>query len=1001
MALIDDFLKWIWIWNKTDNVPLPTASEVPNFVNPYAWSNVTPYMPEPSVFTPSVQAVKPVPTVTNNAYTWSNTSTGYQNTIDPVKESILNQYNPQSTFVNPFAWSNITPYQPMTDLSIPWTNTWLSFDLYKPFSIPSYQNDQNAWFTQQENDAVNFKQNQPALEKATEDYLSEINSWPLQWLNNTLFWVSYSDLSNVMKQAKETIDKTPSPVIPSQWAGTVLPAVYWTSLLDNATIFDWSNAEVRKQKDLANKFLEDMKKIAPWQVASALWEDKMHYDNISNRINSKLSTTIWNALNFNDPLLWVATENAADLWTRIRDFSEEMSAYAVWMDHSYKNAIVNWDVLRADSIRKQIDTNINNLSDKRAEHANWITNYKNANPEASDRNAENEYAKYIQSLWYRSINAYRIDWLVQDNWKQIDKEQSNILSRFWTSIDLLNLNSHVNEWSLIWDSNTVWSFVMAPTSRLFNYVLSNKLWADAYNATLDKINPLAKVIDSVVWWNIAQNFISNSKLKWNQWQLISQLAQADYSEAIWWEWSNTKKTFMDWAYYFTQVIWDKLPEAAATTFFIAATEWAWSASYLWKIWYIDDLASVSTAISRAKNMSTRSLEFLARRWMVETAQNISIDYNDQNASSRWNMIMNMRWSFLGVWTEVRWFLRETSLLDDKLVRWVLNNRIASQRADKEASRTWISFKDALDKFYTLPVNERWTITASEEWLAAISNSQRWIKKQRDDVIASINNLRKNAKTPEEAAVYEQQLAKMYESEKAWVIEQSLLWRLLSQNWLSEQDAVVFKRLVKDMSNPNVLTQDIVRVLRQNLWKESQWVIEWTLEDIARKSRSWWSFRSWDYIYRDSWVQSLYIAKTIWIEPWKVYKLWQLNEATIKWANISRLEWTKIWSEIMEKEWNKFKYFTETAWWYELNLDGLNKLNVWIANWSQEVRQAIIKEVETWWDNMQSMFTTTVKSKIQDLQSAWLSIDAKDIDNIEKYNTYDVLRNSVDEYIPCP
>jgi len=932
MAITDNILKPVI----SNPIQLPTMEDLQSVASPFS-----------IIPTAAKQRETPVPIVQQSANSWFNTSLPIQ--VSPEQNAW--------GYVNPFAWMQITPYQPLQSLQtqpVQFPNQWVQVKYGAwEWLVPRFLS--SVFWTQQaptnDNQYNSYLNNQSELEKVTEQYKLD-TQWPIgkafTTLNNAVFWVWYGDLAGEIKSAQNSIDRVSGMKASEPWV-SIAPwkenSVIWSALW---LLFPSKGEEVTNAWK-SQEYLSSIKSIV-WDkfVSDIQSQDKRLTDSIEQRFQANLQPNITKALfpTWSNKWIWNAAVNFAEVWTYIRDTANSLSVYQVNLENELKKAQAEWNIEKVDRIQSQINTNIPTVVDKLSNKINWTTDYKNSNPEASDWAAESAYNDYLKWKGYRNLNAYMLEWIVDRRWEVISKEKANEEWVYWVTFkDEFNYINNVNENSVFSNLNTV----LSPAS------LWRLLWSVLETA---RIAPAA--------------------------------ATADLGSSYWIEMSNTKKTFFwDNAWFFRAMVTDKWADTVPNIFLLALTEWAWNVTQLKKLSYVEEAAKAATAVQRVANVSKRWLSFLTKTWLKEIAQNAFIDSSDPNATSRSNQILNLYGSFLWMWMELWQLSRETWLLNSEIVRKSINNRIRDIKVDEIAEKQWVSRSEAQKIFESLPTQDKWFVSESEERLASIQWLEKLAGQERARVLKAIDE------APEsEKAIYIQELNKLNEAEKNWVLEQALVTKLYSDTWLDEQQARTFARLFKDAKNPQVMVEDIVRILKAQTNPWARDILAWAATDIARTGwiKDSWDIIKWNFVYKDGGTTATYVNKSIWISPDSTYSFEDLTDASFAAAKVSKNEWTNILNSIMAKEWQDFKYFDDLwDWRYVLSKEWLDKLNVTNYNAASKIQREVIK---SWWEET---FIKWLRDNIAD-PSIWIS--ESDVSKLESSWAYAKALETIDTFIPC-
>jgi len=964
MAIIDDILKYTWI---RQEVPLPSQEELLSFSN--NWSIIW----KPDLFKP---LVTPVPTVQDiSNFNFSMPSPAIIPQVQQQNQNNNNQY------FNPFAGQNITPFQPMQQLAPiqeqpSLLDRWLSFAWDAIWTaIPAlwaWYNIYNSIFNRDDRAT-----NDTAIDLVRQNRMDQSSFKPFAFISN-LFPESDNDISRQVKEAQDTSSAIFNEDDARRRAkSSSAIAAGWVTGWEIDLFVEKERQDFKKKQATASDFLSKIKPV--------IWEEKYNSIASEDKVNKdKIDSITYKYSDINRTGLWAtATNNAAQTAQYLSDFSDAIVPYMTQNDYALKAAIRSWDKDAEEKIRSQM-SNFDNISQKVWERIKWTTDYKNKNTDATDRNAENAYQDYLKWLWYRWWeNSYLLEWMVDEYWNQYNKDTANLLWYTRTWKDTLNIIKDVNSNTFMWDLQAwVWT-VLAPAAKLVDNVIT---W----------------IVPTVLKWaaNVVTGWLLARQINDLKLRPYWEAASADMAQAYWQDYSSTKETNLDIASRYINKVWSAVPDVVANVALIMLTEWAWSVNALRWLNYVDDAANATKLLSRWDEI-LKWIEFVWKWITKETVQNAIIDRLDPNFNSKDNIAFNLLWSLWALWWEAWALSRELWLLNNWAIAWHVNNKL-ERKWITENTETYWSEAEARKAWESMPSDQKWSMLISDKEATAIRDMYNWLQQYKDKRMKEL--LGELDRAPQEnKAFIQKQINDLREEEQKWILKQAFMTQVLAWNKLDEQDAFAFARMLQDVKNPEVLTEDLYWLIEKHAFKWSKWsdILAWVASNVAKKNTVLWdfsSFRQWDVIYRDWWIASAYVKNAIGIEPNVKYTIGDITKATI--SAESNKQWVSVVKEIVSKwdDW-KYKYFDEVTldnWqeWYILNSQWLSRLNA-------DRVKAWDKFTDDIWKTAKDVDIdeSTFIQKITDM-SKELKLDEDEIVKIKESWVFNEVKNIVDTFIPC-
>ncbi len=984
MAIIDDILKFAWLQKE---VPLPTQEELLSFSN--NWSII--WRPD---FTKQLQI--PVPTVADIP----NFNTNTQFSGNMPQASISNNNIPLSNswnYVNPFSQANITPYQSQAPLfqeqqpslldrglNTAWNFLWWVAWALSPWigsAFNAYEWINNFYDTFNSPNNISWSEADLVRKQRLDSSSTMLGKW-FSAIQN-LFPVTQQDLAWEIKRADD---------IYRQWWNTE-----WSNFLS------WIKSRLDEKSQYSNldptSRLKWLYSKDIWNILPTEWE-KQNIQEKTTSFLDKITPTIWK-----DRMLWIlnsdkndkslilnemnrkwwiqwfispsatSTINATQAAKAIEDFASDLVPYKQNLDYAYDSAIKEWRKNEADMIQQQ-QQNILLVAWKVWEWIKWRTDYKNKNPEVWDYWAEKAYNDYLKLQWYKWwLQSYMLEWMVDEFWSKITKEDANTLYNRATWKDITNRIDNVNKKSLLWDINVLTSYVADPIERALTRVWT--AWSIAWELTDMSWRPL---LPSKRW-------------------LISSTSAADLSSIYWVDYSSTQEDTRDTAAYALNRFSDKAPAALWNLLIFFLTEWAWSVNALKNLKYVDDVANVAPLLTRSDKL-LKSAEFIVKWIGKEVIQSSLVDKYDPTFDNSSNMTLNLLWSLWSLWLEAQALSRQFWLLNSETLKRSINNKIEWNWIANKIVNDNVSEWEARNAWDSLPEKEKLSITLTDEWAANIANLWKSVDKEKSNIINDLNNKIKLA-PDNEKWILEAQLNNLLKEEKKWFVNQALTNVFLAKKWFTRDDAITFWKLLKDIDNPNVLMDDLITIVQREVYKWSEWsnVLKWILSDVSIKWKVTWDFLTrtdGDVIFRDWWVMSSLVDNTVWVKPNTKYSLEDMERALVR--SQSDKSWVSLIKEIMSEEWGNYKYFDKILDWaqekYIMNSDWLVKLNADRLRPEDAILDQLRKESKE-----TSLEYTKFKETINNNKDS-LWITDEDIKEIEESWVFDNVKNIVDTFIPC-
>jgi hypothetical protein len=280
------------------------------------------------------------------------------------------------------------------------------------------------------------------------------------------------------------------------------------------------------------------------------------------------------------------------------------------------------------------------------------------------------------------------------------------------------------------------------------------------------------------------------------------------------------------------------------------------------------------------------------------------------------------------------------------------------------------------------LNQQARAKVLEPWYKTNKSYATWDEiKEISDVQSDLQKIEiayKANATPE-------QIAQIEELKKLWYTKAKIAQDILSKPGLTPEDMYTYWQLVKAAKNKDVLLRDLVSAT-QYMDTKSQSLAYWAIKEYN-------ATRTVDSLVAKSpfWVENPqeidYLSKSVFgkLSPTEKYTLTELWDVAKNVADESKNP-LKIHTDILEKEWDEYKFFRRNDdWTYSLNVEWHKKL--WYID--QRWKWYVLESTEQWWD-----FYRAVEEAKEAVLKEW------ELENMRSVWAYEKVYNAVKDVVPC-